>query len=128
MMLGKLDRYVQKDETTCFSLAAFKILSMSLNLVVLIKMCRPLWVQLVLDSLSFLDLCVFFLHQIREVLVITFSNRFLIPCSFSSPSGIPTMQMLVHFILSKMFLKLFSFTWILFSLCCSNTGLNFFLF
>ena len=67
--------------------------------------CRPLWDQLVWDSLSFPSLYVFFLHQIREVLVIISSNRFLIPYSFSSPSGIPMMWMLLCFMLYKMFLS-----------------------
>ena len=45
--------------------------------------CGPLWIHLVWDSLCFLDLHVYFFHQIREVFII-FSNRFPISCSFSS--------------------------------------------
>ena len=68
--------------------------------------CRPLWLQLVWDSLSFLDLYDFFLHQIR--------NRLSIPCLLSPPSGIPMMKMLLCFMLSKMFLKIFPFFLIVF--------------
>lgn len=46
-----------------------------------------LWVHLFLDSLCFLDLCVFSFHQIRKVFSHCFSNRFSIPCSLSSFSG-----------------------------------------
>ena len=56
--------------TNCFSLAAFD------SLFVLkfghfnydVSWCGPIWVQLVWDSLSFLDLHVYFLHQIGGVL------------------------------------------------------------
>ena len=61
------------------------------------------------DSMSFLDLCVCFLHQIREVFGHISSNRFLIPCSLCSPSGILMMQISLHFMLSESFLKLSSF-------------------
>ena len=49
----------------------------------------PLCIHLVWDSLCFLDLQVYFLHQIREVFFHYFSNRFPISCSFSSPCGHP---------------------------------------
>ena len=96
--------------TTSFSLVAFRILSLSLSLVILVMMCLgagffgsnlfgTLW-----DSWT----CVFFLHEIREFLVLIPSNTFSIPCSLSS-SNIPIMLMFLCFMLSKMFLKLFSF-------------------
>ena len=74
--------------------------------------CRPLWVQFVHDSLSFLHLRVFFLHQIREIFSYS-SNRLSISCSFCSPSGNSMMRMLLHIMLSKMFFKLSSFLKIL---------------
>ena len=56
--------------TICFSLAAFKILSLSLTFGLLIRMylgCGPLCIHLFWDSLCFLDLYIYFLHQIRGV-------------------------------------------------------------
>ena len=38
--------------------------------------CEPLWVHLVWDSLYFLDLCICFLHKVREVFYHYFFNRF----------------------------------------------------
>ena len=74
-----------------FFLAAFKILSLSLAFGVLIMMCIGvgLFASILFGTLCFLDLHVYFLHQIREVFVYYFSNRFPISCSFSSPSGTP---------------------------------------
>ena len=96
-------------------------------------MCKHLWIHLVQDSLCFLYLCAFVLHQIREVLVIIFSNRFPISCLFSS-SGIPMMQMLLCFMISKIFLKFSSFfnlfkhfavlLWCFFLLCLPNHLFN----
>ena len=79
-------------ETPCFFLAAFKILSLSLNFGILIMMClRPLSVHLVWASLCFLDLCIFFLHQLRRV----FSHYFFkqVPKTLLSlfSSGTPMM-------------------------------------
>ena len=54
--------------------------------------------------------------RLGKFLVIISSNRFSIPCSVYSPSDIPMMQMLLHFMLSKMFLNLSLF---FFSFCCS---------
>ena len=56
--------------------------------------------------------------RLGKFLVIISLNQFSIPSSLSSP-GIPMMQMLLHFMLSKMFLKLSTFFRILFSFCCS---------
>ena len=53
----------------CFSLAAFKILSLSLTFGILIMMCLGvgLCIHLVWGSLCILGLHDYFLHQIREV-------------------------------------------------------------
>ena len=56
--------------TNCFSLAAFKILSLSLTFGLLIMTClgMGLFASILFGtSLCFLDLHVYFLHQIREV-------------------------------------------------------------
>ena len=94
--------------TTCFSLVAFRILFLfkPCHFNYDVSRCRPLWVQIIWDSLGFLDLCVFFLHQIREFMATISSNRFLITCSLSSLSDIPMMWMLLY--LSQNVLKLSS--------------------
>ena len=94
--------------TNFFSFAAFKILSLSLNLLHFnfdVSWCGPLRVQLVWDSLCFLNLHVYFLHQIREVFFIIFSNKFSVSCS-SSLAGIPIIQVLLHLEMSQRFLIL----------------------
>ena len=72
-----------------------------------------MWVSLgssCLRLLCFLDLYVFFLHQITEVFsAIIFSIAFSIPCSLSFPSDIPVMQILLCLMLSQKSLKLSSF-------------------
>ena len=75
--------------------------------------CGPLWVHLIWDSLYFLDLYVYFLHQVRVVL--SFFHRFSNSCSPSSLSSTTMLQMLVPLKLSPMLLILFSF-WILFAI------------
>ena len=62
-----------------------KILSLSLTFAILIMMCLGVGLfsaTLFGDSLCFLDLHVYFLHQIREIFFPIFSNRFPISCSF----------------------------------------------
>ena len=65
-------------ETNCFSLAAFKIVSLSLTLGILIMMSwnGPLCIHLIWDSLFFLDFLVYFLHQIGEVFFLFFQIDF----------------------------------------------------
>ena len=81
------------------------------------------------DSLSFLDLCVFFLHQIREVLTHYFFKYVLDPL-LTLFLGI---QMLLYFMLPQRFLKLslfFEFVflyvtlirWFFFSTLSSHVG------
>ena len=67
----------------------------------------PLWVPLDWDSLCFLDLCDFSSHPIGEVFHHYFFKQVVYP--FSSPSGIPVIQILLHFILSFSSLKTPSF-------------------
>ena len=73
--------------TSRFSLVAFKILSLSWNFSILIMMCLAvgLFRFLLLGTLCFLDLCDFSLIKLGKFSIITFSNRFSIPCSSSSP-------------------------------------------
>ena len=95
--------------TVSFSLTSFRILSLSLILGnnYDVPWCFPPLVQLLWENLSFLDfLEVYFLHQIGEVFFHYFSNKFLIYCSFSSPSSSPMIQMLVHLKLSQRLLSL----------------------
>ena len=106
--------------TNCFSLVAFKILSLSLTFGILIMLCLAvgLFASILFGTLCFLDLHVYFLHQSGKFSSIIFSNRFPISCSFSSPTGIPMMQMLEYLKLSHRLLALSSFLHILFSTCC----------
>ena len=105
--------------TSCFSLAAFKILSLSWKFAVLIMMCLGvgLFGFLLIGTLCHSWICVTFsLIRLGKFSIITFSNRFSIPCSSSSPSGIPIMWILLRFMLSctslnpsSFFLSLFLF-------------------
>ena len=81
--------------TCCFSLAAFKFLFI-FNLWHFNydgSQCGPLWVQLVWDTLCFLDLYVYLLHQIKEVFLHYFFNYvfnfflFLFSHSYDSDVG-----------------------------------------
>ena len=79
--------------TNCFSLAAFKILSLFLNFGILITMCLAvhiLCMHLVWDSWCFLELQVYFLHQTKSFISLFF-QIFSISCSFFSPAGTPMM-------------------------------------
>ena len=73
--------------TSHFSLAAFKILFVFefCHFNYSVSWSGPLWVHLDWDPLCFLDLRNFFSQQVRKFSVITFSNRFSITCSSSSP-------------------------------------------
>ena len=92
--------------TVFFSLAAFQIFIFNLWYFNYVSWCGPVWVHLVWDSLCFLNLHVYFLHQIREVFFIIFSNKFSVSCSSSSLSGTPMVQMLVGLEVSQRFLIL----------------------
>ena len=86
----------------------------------------PLRVPLDWDTLCFLDLCDFFSHQIREVFHYYFSYRFSIPCSSSSPSGIPSIRILFRFMLSCIPLNPSSFFLSLFFLLLLFLGVFFY--
>ena len=103
--------------TCCFSLVAFNILSLYLIFVSLISMCivSP-WVYPVWDSLCLLDLIDCFLFHVGEVFNYNCFENFLIHYFFSSSSGIPVIQMLVHLILPQRSLRLSSVLFILFTL------------
>ena len=94
--------------TNCYSLTAFKILSLSLTFGILIIMCPglDLWVHLLWSSLgSWLWVSVSF-SRLGTFSAIIYSNKFSAPFSLSSPSGTPKMWMLFHLMLSQMSLKL----------------------
>ena len=78
--------------TSCFSLAAFKILYLTSNFVILIMICLEvgLFGFLLIGTLCVSWTCVTFsLITLVKFSIITFSNKLSIPCSSSSPSGIP---------------------------------------
>ena len=92
--------------TSCFSLAAFRIFSLSVTFSILIIVCLDviLWVHLIRTLLGFLDLGVCFLPQIREVLAAISSNNFSGPfflSLLSSSSRTPIMQMFIPLVVSK---------------------------
>ena len=104
--------------TFCFFLAAFRILSLSLTFAIFM-MCLgvglfgfnlfgALCASYILKSVSF---------RFGKFPVIISSNIFSIPLSFSTPSGIPIMLRLAHFILSHRSLILLSCFLIWFSVC-----------
>ena len=92
-----------------------KILSLSLTFGLLIKMCLGVGflASIIIGTLCFLDLYVYFLLQIREVFLHYFF-RFPISCSFSFTSGTPMMRILDLLKLSQRLFILSSFIWILF--------------
>ncbi|KAF6094921.1 hypothetical protein HJG60_011985 [Phyllostomus discolor] len=104
--------------TSCFSLAAFKILSLSWYFAILIMICLEvaLFRFLLFGTFCVSWICVTFsLIKLGKFSIITFSNRFSITWSSSSPSGIPIIQILLCFILSCTSLNPFSFCLSLFS-------------
>ena len=118
------------------SLLVFKICHFNYD----VFWCRPLWGQHVWDSGLPGVFCLSFTRLGKFVVIIS-SNGLLIPCSLSSPSGIPMMQML-HFMLMLhftfiIFFLFFSFcysAWVFFTILSSKSliwsllHLNYFLF
>ena len=74
------------------------------------------FVSILFGTLCFLNLYIYFLHQIKDVSFIIFSSRFPISCSFSSPSGTPVMWMLECLKLSQRLLSLALCFWFFFFL------------
>ena len=110
----------------CFSLPAFNILYVQSLLVWLICVlaCFSL-------GLSFMGLYVslgldYFLFHVDETFNYNLFKKFLILFIFSS-HGTPTIQMLVHLILSQRSLKLSSVLFILFTLFCTSEVILIFL-
>ena len=109
--------------TCCFSLAAFNILSLCLVFVSLISMCLgmfllgfilygTLWASWTWLTISF--------SMLGKFSTIISSKIFSYPFFFSSFSGTPIIQMLVHLILPQRSLRLSSVLFILFTLFCSS--------
>ena len=120
--------------TSCFSLAAFKILSLSWNFAILIMMCFAvgLFGFLLFRTLCVSWICVTFSPlRLGKFSITTFSNSFSIHRSSFSPSGIPSIRILLRFMLlfislipSSFFLSLFSFScsfWVFFSTLSSSS-------
>ena len=108
----------------CFFLTAFKILSLSLTFGILIMMYLGvvLFGSILFGTLCFLDLYVYLLHQIKDVLFHFFSHGFTISCSFSSSMtrmlvGVNMSQRLFSLSFFWFFLFLLS-DWIFFSSLC----------
>ena len=70
-------------------------------------------------TLCFLNLIISF-SMLGKFSTIISSKFFSYPCFFSSSSGTPIIQMLVHLILSQMSLKLSSVIFLLYTLFCSS--------
>ena len=103
----------------CFSLSTSKILSLSLTFGILFMMCLSvgLFGFILSGFLCASWTCMFIsLTRMEKFSVIISSNRFLIPCSVSSPSRSPMTQMLVHLMLYQRPFKLSSFFEIIFLL------------
>ena len=85
--------------TNCFSLVAFKILTLSLIFDIFILMCLGVGL---FGLILFWTVCAswtymsIFLTRLGKFSVIIFSNRFSISCSLSPPFCTPMMHMLVH--------------------------------
>ena len=80
----------------------------------------PPWIQLLWYSLRFLDLHVYFFHQMGKFSFIICSNKCSISWSSYSPSGSHMTRMLEHLKLSQMFLSFSSYFWILVTSFCSG--------
>ena len=97
--------------TFCFSLVAFEILPV-FNIWPFnydVSWSRHFGVHFDWDSLCFLNLSVFPHSSLGTFTVTIFSYRCSIPYSFSSPSIIPIIRMLLCFMLSCSCLKLYSY-------------------
>ena len=104
--------------TSCFSLAAFKILSLffvfcHFNYDMSCK--GSFWVPLDWDPLCFFHLCDFFSHQIKEVFHHYFFKQVFYPLLFSFSFCIPIIWILLCFMLTYISLNPFSFFLSLFS-------------
>ena len=107
--------------TNCVSLAAFKILFLSLIFDISIMMCLGvgLFGSILLGTLpaSWTRMSTSFAIKFSVIIV---SSRLPISCSLSSPSSSPMMWMLEHSKLSQRLLPLPSFFWTLFPSPCSD--------
>ena len=109
-------------DTSCFSLAAFKILSLSLNFASLVMICRGVNI---FGFILFRILCAswtyvtFPLNKLGKFSVITLLNRYSILCSSSPPSGISDRNITTFLVVFLHSLKYSSFSLSLFSFFCS---------
>ena len=109
--------------TCCFSLAAFNILSLYYIFVSFISMCLGVFL---LGFILYGTLCASWtwlttsFSMLGKFKTIISSKIFSYPLFFSSSSGTPIIQMLVHLILSQRSLRLSSVLFSLFTLFCSS--------
>ena len=101
-------------ECYCFSLVAFKILSLSLIFVSLITMCLAVFLRgfILPGTLHFLDLVDYFLFRLRQVFSYYLFKYFLrSSLSLSSSSGTTIMQMMLsqRSLMLKLKLQYFSY-------------------
>ena len=108
---------------TCFSLAAFNILSLCLVCFSLISMCLGVFL---LGFIMYGTLCASWtwltisFSMLQKFSTIISSKIFLYAFFFSSSSGTTVIQILVHLILSQRSLRLSSFLFGLSTLFCSS--------
>ena len=108
--------------TCCFFLAAFNILSFCLVFVSLISMCLGMFL---LGCILYGTLCASWtwltisFSMLGKFSALISSKNFSYPFFFSSSSGTPIIQMLVHFTLCQRSLRLSSVLFILLTLFCS---------
>ena len=111
----------------CFSLAAFNNFSLNLIFVSLINICLGMFF---LGFILYGILCASWtwvtisFPMLGKFLTIISSNIYSDPFFFSSYSGSPIIQMLVHLVLSQRSLRLSSILFILFSLLCSSAVIS----
>ena len=117
--------------TLCFSLAAFKILSLYFTFGILIMMCLGM---VLFRSNFFGTLCASWTYmsisfsKLRNFSFLIFSNKFSISCCSSSPSVTPMIWMLARMEISQSLLKLSLFFFLILFLLSVLVGCLFFPF
>ena len=95
--------------TLCISLAPFKILSLTFGILIMMCLGVVLYVSILFGILCVSWTCMSIsLAKLGNFSFIIFSNKSPISCSFSSPSGTPSMQMLECLKLSQRLLTVSS--------------------
>ena len=95
--------------TSLFPLAAFKIISLTFHILIVMCLTVSLFRFILFGTLCFLDFESVSFARLEEFSAILSSNGFSDHFSLFYPSGTPITQMLAYLMLSQMSLKLFSF-------------------